>query len=232
MTSPEITDAEFLAEAFTEAWGERCPDYVGDCACCAAWKRFDRLSAALAAGAPGRLPESELLAERDRFIVSKGLWPEFVATLPPGAPAPSALVAEPGEPVAWEQRHRENSGEWSKWYPTSKKAFDLIGTEPDGSLQARPLYAAPPARQDGALREALEAIERVRECIRRCPNDMGFDREMGPIGCRLEPDHGGCVCMAVANALAQSAAPVQPEPAAWPDWGDRPDGFDGPTGAE
>ena len=47
------------------------------------------------------------------------------------------------------------------------------------------------------------ATERVRDCIRRCPNDMGFDREMGPIGCRLEPDHGGCVCVAVFAALAQ-----------------------------
>jgi hypothetical protein len=58
MTSPEITDAaveaqtdaEFLAETFTEAWGERCLDYVGDCACCVAWKRFDSIAAALATG--------------------------------------------------------------------------------------------------------------------------------------------------------------------------------------
>ena len=102
--------------------------------------------AALAAGvAPGvKVNEANAEAEYTGALM-QGLY------VRDGTP----MVAEPGEPVAWEQRHRENSGEWSKWYPTSKKAFDLIGTEPDGSLQARPLYAAPPARQDGALREAL-----------------------------------------------------------------------------
>ena len=31
---------------------------------------------------------------------------------------------------------------------------------------------------------------------------------------------------------AQQAAPSGKPKGAWPDWGDRPDGFDGPTGAE
>ena len=129
-------------------------------------------------------------------------------------PARPALVAEPGEPVAWEQRHRENSGEWSKWYPTSKKAFDLIGTEPDGSLQARPLYAAPPARQDGALREALvDAAAHLRGAASAYREHAARHRSVGrakpdPFFTTRVGDFEKAADRAVA-ALAQSAAPVQ-----------------------
>ena len=136
-------------------------------------------------------------------------------------PARPALVAEPGEPVAWEQRHRENSGEWSKWYPTSKKAFDLIGTEPDGSLQARPLYASPPARQDGALREdAGKVIYRALRDYRM--SNMVFESDGDPY-CLVDlvsadgksiadgENELELIAAAVAAALTQAAAPVQPE---------------------
>ena len=32
-----------IEEAITEYWGERCPDFDKDCACCQAWKEFDSL---------------------------------------------------------------------------------------------------------------------------------------------------------------------------------------------
>lgn len=33
--------SDFIAEAITDYWGERCPDYVGDCSICTAWKQYD-----------------------------------------------------------------------------------------------------------------------------------------------------------------------------------------------
>lgn len=118
----------------------------------------------------------------------------------------AALVAEPGEPVAWEQRHRENSGEWSKWYPTSKKAFDLIGTEPDGSLQARPLYAAPPARQDGALREAWRCFHCDEVFIDedRAREHFGVD-ESREVACRIKSGAEGSMLTALRRAEADAA---------------------------
>lgn len=35
---------DLIAEAITEYWGERCPDFDADCPCCKAWKQFDALS--------------------------------------------------------------------------------------------------------------------------------------------------------------------------------------------
>ncbi len=43
-------------------------------------------AAARAEAANGVLPESSLVAERDRFIVSKGLWHEFVGQIPASSP--------------------------------------------------------------------------------------------------------------------------------------------------
>ncbi len=67
-------------------------------------------------------------------------------------PAPSSLVAEPGEPVAW----------------TSQGQLDAIAKGGTGTIYGKPdefppiaLYAAPPARQDGALREALDLDKAV-----------------------------------------------------------------------
>lgn len=137
-------------------------------------------------------------------LFAKGWLAESAALATGSEPAPSALVAEPGEPVAWEQRHRENSGEWSKWYPTSKKAFDLIGTEPDGSLQARPLYAAPPARQDGALREAAQALADQWTHYRTKTSMNQQDAYWTLVKGQWSKWD------ALAAALAQSAAPVQP----------------------
>ena len=36
---------DYIAEAITAHWGERCPDYEATCACCAAWAQYDALKA-------------------------------------------------------------------------------------------------------------------------------------------------------------------------------------------
>ena len=36
-------DDDPIAEAITEHWGERCPDFDADCPCCKAWIRYDVL---------------------------------------------------------------------------------------------------------------------------------------------------------------------------------------------
>lgn len=34
---------DYIAEAITEAFGERCPDFAEGCACCEAWQQYDML---------------------------------------------------------------------------------------------------------------------------------------------------------------------------------------------
>jgi G3E family GTPase len=34
---------DYIAEAITEAFGERCPEFAEGCACCEAWKQYDGL---------------------------------------------------------------------------------------------------------------------------------------------------------------------------------------------
>ena len=34
---------ELIEEAIEEYWGDRCDSYHAECACCMAWKQFDRL---------------------------------------------------------------------------------------------------------------------------------------------------------------------------------------------
>lgn len=41
----EISETNYIAEAITEQWGERCPEYVKGCPCCEAWRQYDGLSA-------------------------------------------------------------------------------------------------------------------------------------------------------------------------------------------
>lgn len=36
-------ETDYIAEAITEAFGERCPDFAEGCACCEAWAQYDRL---------------------------------------------------------------------------------------------------------------------------------------------------------------------------------------------
>lgn len=36
-------EIDFIAEAITAQFGERCPDYAEGCPCCDAWKQYDNL---------------------------------------------------------------------------------------------------------------------------------------------------------------------------------------------
>lgn len=36
--------SDLVAEAITEAFGERCPDFEPECHCCKAWAEFDRIT--------------------------------------------------------------------------------------------------------------------------------------------------------------------------------------------
>lgn len=38
-------NSSLIAEAITEAFGERCPDFEPDCWCCKAWAAFDAIRA-------------------------------------------------------------------------------------------------------------------------------------------------------------------------------------------
>jgi len=42
-----VTDEreDLIAEAITEAFGERCEDFEPECYCCKAWAEYDRLAA-------------------------------------------------------------------------------------------------------------------------------------------------------------------------------------------
>jgi len=39
----DIEKTDYIAEAIIDAFGERCPDFAEGCACCEAWKQYDRL---------------------------------------------------------------------------------------------------------------------------------------------------------------------------------------------
>lgn len=46
MTSPVEEPTDYIAEAITEAFGERCPEYAEGCHTCEVWKQYDGLMAA------------------------------------------------------------------------------------------------------------------------------------------------------------------------------------------
>jgi len=65
------------------------------------------------------------------------------------------------------------------------------------------LDAFPPA-------DIAALVERLRElsCHGGCPHDMGFDREMGPLGCALELK-GGCLCAAYVPAVREATSALE-----------------------
>jgi hypothetical protein len=90
------------------------------------------------------------------------------------------------EPVAYQMR--ETGGEWLDPFPARdidatrrRYAVPLEG----GAVELRALYAGQPqgAREPSAGSGA-----------QRCPHDMGFDSELGPVGCRLVGLELECVC--------------------------------------
>jgi len=68
MPMTEAVSAEavdLIADAITEQYGERCPDYEPECWCCKVWKQYDALTSLAA--------EVEALKrERDELIASTG----------------------------------------------------------------------------------------------------------------------------------------------------------------
>lgn len=62
-------------------------------------------------------------------------------------------------------------------------------------------------------RDELVLIADVRSLLGSCGHDMGFDRELGPMGCRLDAEGGGgCVCAGIAAGLARLAANPASDP--------------------
>ncbi len=110
-------------------------------------------------------------------------WQPLVA--PGSEPAPSALVAEPGEPVSDADGRRPGNSKLV--YNKATRTIDTVRT-------------APPARQDGALREALDALRASQAAI--LEGEILIDTL----------DRIDAAIAAADAALAQSAAPVQPEP--------------------
>lgn len=37
---------DYVKEAVTEHWGERCPEFEPECNCCKAWAQYDQLTQA------------------------------------------------------------------------------------------------------------------------------------------------------------------------------------------
>ena len=71
---------DYVAEAITAHWGERCPDYEPQCACCAAWAQYDGLKAALRP-----------------FAAEAAEWADSVPdSYHPSQPEPGTRVCNPG----------------------------------------------------------------------------------------------------------------------------------------
>ena len=56
--------SDLVAEAITEAFGERCPDFEPECHCCKAWAEFDRITTLEAELQKAR----EALSELERYV--------------------------------------------------------------------------------------------------------------------------------------------------------------------
>lgn len=71
---------DYLAEAITEAFGERCADYEPDCHCCRAWRQYDAID-------PATIRREAL--EEAAEVVRR-----MIPLLPPDGPATAALEIE------------------------------------------------------------------------------------------------------------------------------------------
>lgn len=61
----------YIAEAITEAFGDRCPDFEPGCHCCRSWAEFDALSGARNAALEEAAKTVELICE-DVALQPKG----------------------------------------------------------------------------------------------------------------------------------------------------------------
>jgi hypothetical protein len=56
---------DLIADAITQAFGERCPDHEPGCFCCEAWKQYDDLKAERERGTA--IPDEERGSMRDQL---------------------------------------------------------------------------------------------------------------------------------------------------------------------
>lgn len=55
---------DYIAEAITEAYGERCPDFAEGCACCEAWRQYDALISATPPDVAGLVRKIDAVTNR------------------------------------------------------------------------------------------------------------------------------------------------------------------------
>ncbi|AMX93661.1 MULTISPECIES: hypothetical protein [Mesorhizobium] len=165
--SPTTTD--FIAEAITEAFGERCPDYAEGCAACDAWKQYDDLRALSAIHSQGAAPSEEpvgylfeLCYSHDHNRWSGTMYsshipdPKDVRNVRPlffasPAVAPVAVSVKAGEPVAWLILGTDRDDN-ETWVAVTKNPAGVYGP----NMPIHPLYLAPPPAPDQELQDKIE----------------------------------------------------------------------------
>lgn len=70
-TGEAAAGAELIAEAIKEHWGDQCPDFDENCACCLAWKQYDDLTADCPTSPDLQAEAERVFAEIDRLVQVK-----------------------------------------------------------------------------------------------------------------------------------------------------------------
>lgn len=154
-----MKERDFIAEAITEHWGERCDTFDAECPTCLAWKQYD-LRASL---------RTEPAAWRFEWEDPEEGWVQGV-TLGRPIPYESIRSVEPlylhpasGEPVAW-QRYSNKLG-WTIVDATYARGLK------DSGVAVRPLYASPPApTSEGVAIKPLEWVSEPPYLVARVSN--------------------------------------------------------------
>lgn len=161
---------DYLAEAITEAFGERCPDYAEGCHACEAWKQYDAQASDLhtlrtaifgSDNYDHTLPVSYFVAmlEAERRQKDDDYFGSLVAMARTSAAKASAKFPQPnyvtlkiaeeaGEVVRGAVHYAENRMEWSEVEGEIVQLIAmLIRFVTEGDLVNG---IVPPARQNGA----------------------------------------------------------------------------------
>ena len=75
---------DYITEAITAHWGERCPDYEPQCACCAAWAQYDALKACEANSSPSTAEALRVLTDAVGRYLDLGAFKSVRADLAKG----------------------------------------------------------------------------------------------------------------------------------------------------
>jgi hypothetical protein len=167
-----------IEEAIEAHWGDRCPDFDADCACCQAWAEYDRLSSAALAH-PGQVREIAIkpLTEALAFYAEAANWEDghFVEDEPNtltlvsstidqdrGDKARSALALPlpVQEPVAWQIL--DTHGRWITLPGDWDQSENVKGRE------YRPLYLSPspsiPEEKGGTAESVgVDLVDTIKE---------------------------------------------------------------------